>query len=424
MGFINSATTITVTTKLTKIGREKILQNNNTIFSHFVLGDSDANYQTSETLPSGLIPTASGDLGQDQILKGIITNKLYVSNTMSTRKPVESKSSTITSSVETLGERTLSGNSLTYVMLDKSSTTVDFTNLFTSLSLPIISTDINTFMKPAQSGGWSDTAFNTFSASTVLLASLNKDEYGEIIDGKNIKIDLPIITGYTGGGSATGMTTFEIYSTFPTTTISRTQLDEQYEDKSTLPTSLFGNNISVAYLVSDNVQRPNNDPTKSWSTGYETYKPFSLNNKELININTISTNNVFADRVLGIAYLDKGFLAFTDSEIVDNIAINFSGDSDTGIVTNSLGMYSYSAGTFNTQINSIDNNVVQNVLCLASRDEFYRTQNKTKGINDDIRISEIAITDASGTVLAVGKFDRQVIKKKNDLLVLDVQIVV
>jgi len=424
MGFINSATTITVTTKLTKIGREKILQNNNTIFSHFVLGDSDSNYQTSESLPTGLIPTASGDLGQDHILKGIITSKLYVSNTMSTRKAVESKSTTVTTSVETLGERTISGDSLTYVLLDRNNNNVDFTNFFSSLSLPIINTDINIFTKPAQLGGWSDTAFNTLSASTILLTSLNKDEYGEILDGKNIKIDLPIITGYTGGGNPTGMTTYEIYTTFPTTTISRTQLDDQYQDKSTLPTSLFGNNISVAYLVSDSVQRPNNDPLKSWSTGYETYKPFSINNKELININTISTNNVFADRVLGVAYLDKGFLAFTDSDIVDNIATNFSGDTDTGIITNDLGMYSYTAGTFNTEINSIDNNVIQNVLCMASRDEFYRTQNKTKGLNDEIRISEIAITDASGVVLALGKFDRQVIKKKNDLLVLDVQIIV
>ena len=44
--------------------------------------------------------------------------------------------------------------------------------------------------------------------------------------------------------------------------------------------------------------------------------------------------------------------------------------------------------------------------------------------NDEIRISEIGITTASGEILALGKFDRQVIKKKNDLLVLDVQIVV
>ena len=68
--------------------------------------------------------------------------------------------------------------------------------------------------------------------------------------------------------------------------------------------------------------------------------------------------------------------------------------------------------------------MVQNIVCIAGRDQFYRTQNKTKGLNDEIRISEIAITTASGEVLALGKFDRQLLKKKNDIIVLDVQIVV
>ena len=44
--------------------------------------------------------------------------------------------------------------------------------------------------------------------------------------------------------------------------------------------------------------------------------------------------------------------------------------------------------------------------------------------NDTVRISEIAITNPAGTILAMGKFDRQVLKKKNDFVVLNVQIVV
>ncbi len=292
------------------------------------------------------------------------------------------------------------------------------------MSLPIINSKIAVFEKTAQFGGWADTAFSGLSASTVLLASINTDQYGEVIDGKNIRLTLPIITGYTGGGSATGSTTYNIFSTFPSTTIPRSVLDDQYTDKSTLPTSLFGNNISVSYLVSDNVQTPNSDPLKSWATGYETFKPFSVNNKSLINVNTITTNNVNADRVVGIAYLEEGFLVLTDSDIVNNVATNFSGDTESGTITDSLGFYSYTGTTYGATINSIDNNIVQNVVCMASRDQYYRTQNRTKGGNDEIRISEIAITTASGEILALGKFDRQVIKKRNELLVLDVQIVV
>jgi hypothetical protein len=424
MGFISTAHTITVTTKLTKVGRERILTNNNNIFSHFILGDSDANYRTSAFLPTGKVPAASGDLGQDNILKGLIKSKIYVRDNMSTRKPVEPNSSQVTTNIDTIGEMIVTGNSLNYVTLSKSASTVDFTNLFSSLSLPIINSKIAVFGKTAQFGGWLDTAFSNFSASTVLLASINTDQYGEVIDGKNIRLTLPIISGYTSGGTATGSTTYDIYSTFPSTTIPRSNLDKQYTDKSTLPTSLFGNNISVSYLVTNNIQRPNNDPLKSWATGYNTFKPFSLNNKSLINVNTIPTNNVNADRVVGIAYLEQGFLVLTDSNIVDNIAIDFTGDTESGIVTDTLGFYHYTGGTYGATINSIDNNIVQNVVCMAGRDQYYRTQNRTKGLNDEIRISEIAITTASGEILALGKFDRQVIKKKNDLLVLDVQIVV
>ena len=37
MGFINTATTITLTAKLTNIGRKRLLNENNNILSHFIL---------------------------------------------------------------------------------------------------------------------------------------------------------------------------------------------------------------------------------------------------------------------------------------------------------------------------------------------------------------------------------------------------
>ena len=41
-----------------------------------------------------------------------------------------------------------------------------------------------------------------------------------------------------------------------------------------------------------------------------------------------------------------------------------------------------------------------------------------------MRISEIGITDVTGEILAIGKVDRQLIKKKNDFVIFDVQIVI
>ena len=363
MGFLSTATTITITTKLTRAGRDRILKESNNIFSHFILGDSDANYHTSATLPTGTVPTSSGTLGRDNAEDYIITSKILVNATTATKKAVESNSSNVTNEIEQIGIHIVSGDSLNYVVINRSNTGTDFTNLFKSFSLPILGSDINIFTGvTAGSGGWANTAFSGFGHNPVLVAAIDNDEYGEIVDGKNIRCQLPIATGYTPSGNVSGITTYDIYGTFPSTTINRANLDNQYEDESSYPTSLFGNDISVSYLVSDNVQRPNNDPTKSWSRGYETFKPFSLNNKSLININSALSTNIVADRVIGVAYLDKGFLVFTDPEIVSNVVTNFSGDTETGTLTNILGLYHYTGSTYNTAVNSIDNNVVQNIV--------------------------------------------------------------
>jgi hypothetical protein len=276
----------------------------------------------------------------------------------------------------------------------------------------------------SQNGGWVDTAFSGLGASKVLLGVIDNTQYGELIDGKTIKMSLPIATGYTSGGSVTGITTYDIYSTLPKTTIIKTDLDSSYEDNSDYPRALFGNQINVAYLVSDNIQKPNNDSSKSWSTGYDSFKPFSLNGKELINVQTISTTNINSDKVIGVAYLDKGIIAITEPTIVDNIALNFSGDSNTNTITNGLGLYYFSSSTYNTKVDSIQFDLVQNIVCIAARGEFYNSQNETITVNDDVRISEIAITDVAGNILAIGKTDRHIVKKKNDFVVFDVQIII
>ena len=202
------------------------------------------------------------------------------------------------------------------------------------------------------------------------------------------------------------------------------QQDSRYKDGTIWTEGLFGSDFPVSYLVSDNIQKPNNDPLQSWSTGYDEFKPFSINNKKLINTNNVPATGLVADKVIGVAYLDKGILAFTDPIIVNNIATDFTGDTETAIITNDLGLYYYTGGTFNTTVDSVVNNLVQNVVCVAGRNQFFRSNNTTIDINDNVRISEIGITDVTGEVLAIGKIDRQLIKKKNDFVIFDVQVVI
>ena len=95
MGFNNTATTITVTARLTSIGRERLLKESSSILSHFIIGDSDANYHTSGVLSTGEIPSTSGNrdetgLTNINISTGIqIKSKLYKSNTNAYLKGVE-----------------------------------------------------------------------------------------------------------------------------------------------------------------------------------------------------------------------------------------------------------------------------------------------------------------------------------------------
>ena len=435
MGFLASANTITVTAKLTRNGREKLLKQSNIIFSDFILGDSDANYNTSGILRTGTILSNSGNLGEnggvnDNIAAGIdIDSKLYKDSGVVFTKSVEPNSNVIADTVISLGETIVSGTNLTYTILDRSDNTSSYTNLFKSLNLPITTNEVNRFTSlTSTDGGWLNTAFSGFGAERVLIGVINNDSYGELIDGKSIKCTLPIGTAFTPDGIVTGMTTYDIYSTFPKTSqFNRNDLNNQYEDLSTIASGLFGSEPNATYLVSDDIQRPNDDINLSWSTGYDTFKPFTINNKELININSVVSSGIISDEAVGYVCLDKGVVVFTHPTIVNNVVTNFSGDSSTGTLTNDLGLYYYTGGTYNTTVDSIVNNLVQNVVCIAGRGEFYRSENATidNGF-DDVRISEIAIVSNSdpNDVLAIGKIDRQVIKKKNDFVIFDVQIVI
>jgi len=406
MGLISSANTVSITAKLTLAGRERLLTQSNQILTHFVLGDSDANYRTSGLLTSGLVPSNSGDLGEnggtnDNIDVGVgIKNKLYLNNTQI-------------------------NINLTYTLIDKTNNTSPFTNYFESLRLPILESKKKIFTgTTSANGGWLDTAFSGLATDKVLMTVIDNDSYGELIDGKTIKTTLPIVTGYTSGGEATGITTYDCYSTFVNSAqFNLVQLDGRYKDGSVFTEGIFGKDFPVSYMVSDNVQRPNDDLTKSWATGYDQVKPFSVNNKQLINTKTVGPTGINKDNVIGVAYLDKGILVFTDPTIVNNIGVNVSGFSETDIITNDLGLYYYSGGTFNTTIDSVINNLVQNVICIAGRGEFFRSNNATIDLNDNVRITEIGITDVTGEVLAIGKVDRQIIKKKNDFVIFDVQVV-
>jgi hypothetical protein len=399
MGYNNTATTITLTARLTPIGRQRMISTNNGLIKTFSLGDSDANYYTNLPLLTGQVPSVSGNIGvnstnSNSTAKAIgIKNPIIVNSSGLLTKAVGTQSTSILSEYETIGYTTISGNNLTYSVINRTDYTTDEkTNLYYSFGLPITDANITTFTATTSTkGGYADTAFSGFAQNKILAISVNNSTYGELIDGKTLKIDLPTTAG-----------TYTIYSTYQYSSQPVSILDSTFTDNNNPRSNAFGLNVSM--LVSDGIKTPNGgDPSLSWATGYNGDRAFSYSGKKTYNYQTNSNLSLTADTLVGIAYLDKGFIVITDPTIVN--------------------AYVSSAATATTvSFNSQSVGVYQIVNCIADRGEFGSSTNPTFEFNDIPRISEVGLYDDIGNLIAYAKPDRQIAKNINEFLALSIKI--
>lgn len=398
MGFISSAYTLTLTAKLTPVGRQRLISTNNALISTFSLGDSDANYNVPLTLSTGQVPSMGGDVGANASVSNStaqianIKSPLIVNSSGLIKKSVEKQSTFISYDILSNGTTTLSGSSLSFNVIDRNNYNSDsLVNLFYSFNLPLNSTDDTTYTGITYAkGGYSDTALSGLAQTKILVIGLNNSSYGECLDGKSIRLVLP-----------TSAATYTLYSTFQNKGTSTAIEDANIRDTSSVTSNLGSN---VAMLVSDNIMKPNGgSPSLSWATGFGTVKPFSNNNKQFYNLQTNTNLGLTADTVIGVAYLDKGFLVITNPTIVNN--------------------FTSSATTASTlTFESVSSAVYQNVTCLANRGEFGSSTNTTFTGSDIPRISEIGLYDDLGNLIALAKTDRQVTKNINEFKAFNIKI--
>lgn len=391
MGYNNSATTTTLTAKLTPIGRKKLILTNNNLITHFSLGDSDANYYAAMPLTTGQIPNDGGDngpyysltnsVGPDVTLKSM----LILNNSGDLKKAVEPESSELTTEMIANGAQT--ELSIRRDIINRTASNTDsLVNLYYSFNLPLNSGDDYKFTGITNNlGGFADTALSGIAQSKILVAGVENSQYGEIIDGKTIRVNVQGVS-----------TSYTLYSTFENTGQQLNVLDANYSEQS-ISTNTLGKNI--AFLFSDNIKKPNGgDPSLSWSTGYGTVKPFSVNSKQQFNLMTNTNIAKTADTVVGIAYLDKGFIVITHPTIVND----FSASTPTNFIQ--------------VTCDSFSTSVIQNVTCIANRGEFGNSTNPTYKSDSIPRISEIGLYDTDGDLIAISKTDRHVIKNVNEFL--------
>jgi hypothetical protein len=398
MGYNSTATTLSLTAKLTPIGRQRMVSTNNSLIKTFSLGDSDANYQTSLLLNTGEIPAINGNIGfgnttSNSTASAVALKSVLILNTSGMiTKPVSSQSVNILSETAPNGLTTISGTNLSFNVINSLDYTTDErVNLFSSFGLPITSADFNLFTATTTNfGGYSNTSYSGVATNKILVIAINNSTFGECIDGKTVKLELPTSAG-----------TYTMYSTFQSNQQSSNVLDNTISETN-VTTKQFGQNIAM--LFSDNILTPNGGvPSLSWATGYGLNKPFSLNAKQTFNAQTNTNIGQTGDTIVGLAYLDKGFIVITHPTIVNN--------------------FTTSASTATTvTLDSVSTNVFQIINCIADRGEFASTTNKTFGSGNTPRISEVGLYDDIGNLIAVAKTDRHITKNVNEFLALSIKI--
>ncbi len=398
MGYNSTAKTLSLTAKLTPIGRQRMVSTNNSLIKTFSLGDSDANYQTSLLLNTGEVPALNGNIGfgnttsNSTATAAALKSVLILNTSGMLTKPVSSQSVNILTETAPNGSTIISGTNLTFNVINRLDYTTDErVNLFSSFGLPTTSADFNLFTATTTNfGGYSNTSYSGVATNKILVVAINNSTIGECIDGKTVKLTLPTSAG-----------TYTLYSTFQSNQQGVNVLDSTITETN-VTTKQFGQNIAM--LFSDDILKPNGGNTSlSWATGYGLNRPFSLNGKQTFNAQTNTNIGQTGDTIVGIAYLDKGFIVITHPTIVNN--------------------FTTSASTATTvTLDSVSTNVFQIINCIADRGEFGSTTNKTFEAGNTPRISEVGLYDEIGNLIAVAKTDRHVTKNVNEFLALSIKI--
>jgi hypothetical protein len=400
MGFSNdNIAGLTLIAKLTPFGRQQLLAGSTNLITHFSVGDSDANYFAELPLGLGEVPESSGSVGvNDTTNNSIIGGVSFRSNVLvdklgNVRKLINVNSLGVVSNKVENGFTSHTITALTQTIVDRTDFATDsLVNLFYSFGLPITESDKALFTAvTSTNGGFSDTAFSGINNDSIIVIGVDDDIYGESLDGKTIEVVLQ-----------TTATTFTLYSTFQNTLTPLTTQDANLKESS-VESRRLGNNI--AFLFSDGINTPNGDVSKSWATGYNTVKPFTRNKKELFNYTTTSSQNLTADTVVGIAYLDKGFIVVTDPTIVSDFDPLSSGGTATTV-----------------SFQNVSTRVSQNFVCVLDYGEFTSSSNPTYANGDSIRISEIGLHDSAGNLIAMAKTNKHIEKNANEFMAFSIQL--
>lgn len=307
-----------------------------------------------------------------------------------------------------------------------------FSNLYPSFNLPAANFVVNSWDIE-----WSSNALeNIDNDDNVVVIEIPKNSYGELIDGRTIKLTLPHLDG----------TAFDCYSSYylPSNASSDPSPEAEYFGHTSALNLGYSNpgvetpSTNVAFLFSDKFRAPAGGG--SWADGYTTSSPpagypdattfFSFEtggDKKVALSSSGATTGL--DQPIGICYLDKGFIVLTDSGVTQNINWSACTDGGSGYTYSALTQVSFATDSSLT-FYSFEKQWVLNVLCEAGVQEFGVTKNQTAAdlnptvnadgeyelfsVNKPVYISEVGLYDTDGNMLAIAKPDKPVEKYYNN----------
>jgi hypothetical protein len=330
-----------------------------------------------------------------------------------------------------------------------------FSNLYPAFGLPtanfeILGWDID----------WGNTSLMSIdSASQAIAVEYPKNSYGELIDGRSIQLAIPI----RSSGSTSIMNCYSSYFAGYNASSDPSNEAEAFGHTSALnytpPVANPGVadlSTNVAFLFSDDIKPPVNGG--SWSDGWsknQTPEGYDEGSSTVMNFNNgkvvaeSTDSGSGKDVPVGICYLDKGFCVLTHSGVTNSFDFTTSGVGATSLSTGNPFTGATSAATqvyFNNPLvqstfYSFEKQWVLSVLCKAEPNEFFLTQNTSAAdLNPEVRtglatvgngnpnqlgpgtfydlnsvnkatyITEVALYDDDGHMLAIAKPDRPVKK--------------
>jgi len=290
-----------------------------------------------------------------------------------------------------------------------------FSNLYHSFNFPLTSADTNS--------GWVNAGYNNTHMSAItstqgegeefIIMEIPRCDYGELIDGRTIKIVIPTGTTSTAGQPITAYTSY--YTA------------QEWASDNSGPAAYFGHEVNgvntpnpkypstnVAFLFSDAVRPPDVAYASSWAEGFPTtigastnggtaFPPISAlppsnypnGDPDLYSFTSSTNKKPYAnanDIPVGVCYLDKGFCVLTHTAITSNFASTFGnisntewfsggptlmGSGQTGVYFTGTTGGGPNASSAYCQYYTFEKEWVINIDCVADVGEFIITENQT-----------------------------------------------